>query len=137
MIEKAPDSRIKTNVHVFLLEGEGTGAPGLRAVQCSSCGQFTLGRALVCGQCLSRDLQPRAAGQKAELLEFAISEHPAGGFDAPYAIGMVQTSEKLTLFSPLVGDPSQFERGVSLRFVLLERAGDRVAFAYALEAAAR
>jgi uncharacterized OB-fold protein len=126
-----PDSRTKTNPHVFLLTGEESGAPGLRAMHCRMCDQFTLGRVLVCEHCLSRALEPRAAGQTAELLEFAISEHPAGGFDAPYAIGMVRTREKLTLFSPLVGDPTDFERGMPLRFVLLDRDGGRVAFAYA------
>ena len=135
MSKNMPDPRIKSNLHVFLLEGEGPGAPGLRAARCRSCDKFTLGRVLVCGYCLSRDLEPRAAGQTAELLEFAISDHPAGGFEAPYAIGMVQTSEKLTLFSPLVGEPNRLERGMPLRFILLDRDGDRVAFAYAAEEA--
>lgn len=125
------DLRTKTNPHLFLLAGEELGAPGLRAMHCQMCDKFTLGRVLVCGHCLSRTLEPRAAGQTAELLEFAISEHPAGGFEAPYAIGMVRTSEKLTLFSPLVGDLWHFERGMPLRFVLLDRDGGRVAFAYA------
>lgn len=127
------DSRTKTNRHVFLLAGEAPGAPGLRAVVCNSCGQFTLGRVWVCGYCLSRDLQTCAAGQQARLLEFAISHHPAGGFEAPYAIGMVQTREKLTVFSPLVGDPSRWVRGTDLRFVLLDRERGRVAFAYTVD----
>ncbi len=129
------DSRTKTNRHVFLLAGEAPSAPGLRAVVCKACGQFTLGRVSVCGYCLSRDLQACAAGQKAQLLEFAISHHPAGGFEAPYAIGMVQTHEKLTLFSPLVGDPSRWVRGMALRFILLDREGGRVAFAYTVDEA--
>jgi uncharacterized OB-fold protein len=134
---QAQDSRLKTNPHVFVLEGEATGAPGLRAVRCGNCSEFSLGRPLVCGYCLSRNLTPQAAGQTAELLEFAVSNHPAGGFEAPYAIGFVSTTERLTLFAPLVGEPEGFARGVRLRFVLLDRENGRVAFAYALDEASR
>ncbi len=128
-----PDIRTKTNPHVFLLEGEAPKAPGLRAVLCHSCAGFTLGRALVCGYCLSRDLEECAAGQRAKLLEFAISHHPAGGFAAPYAIGLIQTEENLTLFSPLIGAQERWVRGMPLRFILLDRDGDRVAFAYTID----
>jgi len=123
----------KTNPHVFLLEGEAPDAPGLRAVRCADCGRYTLGRALACGLCFSRNVEERAAGRHAELVEFAIAHHPAGGFEAPYAIGMIRTEEGLTLFSPLVGREDQLATGKKLRFVTIERENGRVGFAYAPE----
>lgn len=131
MTTAGPDLRVKSNAHVFLLEGEGVGAPGLRATCCRICGAYSLGRVMACSFCLSRELDSCAAGQKGEIIEYAMSDHPAGGFAAPYAIAMVRTSEGLTLISPLVGNPSLFARGAPLHFVLVDRDEAGVTFAYA------
>jgi hypothetical protein len=133
MSASVPSTRIKTNRHVFVLEDEVPGAPGLRAVRCRACRCHTLGRALICSHCFSRDVAPEAAGQRAELVEFAVSNHPAGGFSAPYAIGLICTEEGFALFAPLVGDPASFAHETLLRFTLLDRDDGTVAFAYAAD----
>jgi uncharacterized OB-fold protein len=122
--------RSKSNPHIFFAEGEVPGAPGLRAARCRACGRHTLGRVLACAHCLSRDLDVVAAGQKAELVEFSIAHHPAGGFEAPYAIGQVRTSEGLVLFAPLAGETSGLAPGEKLGFAVVEHDGGDLGFAY-------
>jgi uncharacterized OB-fold protein len=129
----ASDRRIKTNPHIFVLEGEAPGAPGLRGTFCRACNRVTLGRAPICSHCFSREVEMRAAGKHAVLVEFSIAHHPAGGFAAPYAIGMIRTAEGLTLFSPLVGDTDSLRPGTTLKFVTIERDAGQIGFAYAVE----
>jgi uncharacterized OB-fold protein len=120
----------KTNAHVFFVAGEAIGAPGLAVTRCQDCGKFTLGRVRVCSHCLSRSVDSVAAGQRAVLNEYSIAHHPAGGFAAPYAIGLVKTEEGITLFAPLEGDVEGLKPGIALRFVTVPREGGAVGFAY-------
>ena len=83
-----------------------------------------------CSHCFSRDIEVTAAGQEAVLIEHSIAHHPAGGFEAPYAIGQVRTSEGMVLFSPLVGKTEGLAPGEKLGFVVVERDDGSVGFAY-------
>jgi uncharacterized OB-fold protein len=121
----------KTNPHLFFAEGEAPHAPGLRGARCGSCGKHTLGRVAICAHCLSRDVEVRAIGQDAELIEYSIARVPAGGFDAPYAIGQVRTSDGIVLFAPLVGATEGLAKGEPLRFALVEHDGGSIGFGYA------
>ena len=127
---QASDSPTKTNPHVFLLAGEAEGAPGLRAAQCRDCGGFTPGRVSVCAHCLSRNVTEVAAGQSAHLVDFSIAHVPAGGFEAPYAIGQILTGEGMTLFAPLAGDLSLLAPGAALSFATIEHGDGQIGFAY-------
>jgi len=121
----------KTNSYVFFVSGEAPGAPGLSATHCRVCRRHTLGRVRICGICFSRDVESVAAGQYAELMEYSIAHHAAGGFEAPYAIGLVRTQEGLTLFAPLEGSLQGLKRGLRLHFVTVPRSAGAVGFAYA------
>jgi len=121
----------KTNPHLFFTGGEAVNAPGLRGVRCSACGKHTLGRAHICSHCFSPDVDETALGQEAELIEFSVAHVPAGGFEAPYAIGQVRTSEGLVLFAPLVGQTDGLYRGQSLSFTLVHHDGGGIGFGYA------
>lgn len=125
----------KTNDHLFLLEGEAPGAPGLASSCCKKCERYTLGRVYICPHCFARELEFVASGQQAKLVESSIARHAAGGFEPPYAIGLIRTTEGLTIFSPLVGDTSRLAPGSDLRFVTLDRPGGQVGFAYEVGAA--
>ncbi len=121
----------KTNPHIFLVEGEAPGAPGIAATRCRACGAVTLGNVPVCSACLARATDFVAAGQRGSLVEFSIAHHPADGFEAPYAIGLVRTSEGLMLFAPLSGHPEGLRNGMKLRFETVPRPGGKIGFAYA------
>ncbi len=121
----------KTNPHLFLIEEEATNAPGLRGARCRACGKHTLGRVPSCSHCFSVDVEELAIGQAAELIEFSIAHVPAGGFEAPYAIGQIRTSENLVLFAPLVGETEGLARGEPLSFTLVHHQSGAVGFGYA------
>jgi len=121
----------KTNPHLFFAEGEAANAPGLRGARCHACGKYTLGRVHVCSHCFSSDVEEAALGQKAELIEFSIAHVPAGGFDAPYAIGQIRTAENLVLFAPLVGSTEGLIRGEPLGFTLVRHDSGDIGFGYA------
>jgi uncharacterized OB-fold protein len=127
----APDLVNRVTPDILVVSDEVPGGPGLRATRCRACGRWTLGRALACSHCFSRDVEPAAAGGNAELVEFSIARHPAGGFAAPYAIGLVRTQEGLTLFSPLKVDPDRIAVGDALHFTLVQHEDGRVGFAFA------
>lgn len=132
-MEPAPNAppAAKTNPYLFALSGEAPGAPGLIATRCLACGAHTLGRVRVCAACLSRDVEPTIAGQSAEIVEFSIARHSAGGFEAPYAIGLVRTSEGITLFAPLDADVATLAPGLKLTFTVAPRNAGAIGFAYA------
>jgi uncharacterized OB-fold protein len=130
MTAQASETLLKTNPHVFFAAGEAIGAPGLSATRCHACGKFTPGKVRVCSHCLSRSVDSVAAGQQATLAEYSIAHVPAGGFAAPYAIGLVKTAEGMTLFAPLDGDVAKLKPGMILRFVTVPRPGGAVGFAY-------
>ena len=122
----------KTNPYLFAIEGEEAGAPGLKATRCRDCGRFTLGRVMICQHCFSRAVEPAIAGREATLVEHSIAHHPAGGFEAPYAIGLLRTAEGLTLFAPITGETSGLAPGRKLSFVTVPQGGGAVGFAYTL-----
>lgn len=128
--------RTKTNPHIFFLEGEAPGAPGLRSAHCRACGKSTMGRVPACSHCFSRDIEVVAAGQEAVLVEHSVAHHPAGGFEAPYAIGQIRTSEGLILFAPLMGETEGLAPGDKLFFIAVERGNGSVGFAYESRSAA-
>lgn len=130
-------SIVKTNPHVFYAEGEVPGAPGLSATHCRACGRHTLGRVPICSLCFSRDVEHVVAGRRGQLVEHSIAHHPAGGFKAPYAIGLVRTEEGMTLFAPLEGSVEGLAPGLPLYFVTVGRDGGAVGFAYTTQAGAR
>lgn len=121
----------KTNPHLFFVDGEMADGPGLRGGHCRSCGRHTLGRVHVCSHCFSTDVAERSVGQSAELIEFSIAHVPAGGFDAPYAIGQIRTAEGLVLFAPLVGETDGLAPGQRLNFTLVRHPSGAVGFGYA------
>ncbi len=121
----------KTNPYLFAAEGEEAGAPGLKATRCRDCGRFAIGRVMICQQCFSRAVEPAIAGREATLVEHSIAHHPAGGFEAPYAIGLMRTAEGLTLFAPIIGEMRGLVPGSELSFVTVPQADGAVGFAYA------
>jgi len=127
----------KTNPHLFYLQGEAQGAPGLRATHCESCGAYSMPAALVCPRCEGRRLAPVGIGERATLLHHTVVLHGADGFEAPYIVGFVRTEEGPTAFVPILGkDDAGLERGSRLQFRTIPIGEDRIGFAYEREAAA-
>ena len=123
----------KTNPTLFFADGEAPGAPGLKGSRCKSCGQTVLLQVAACPGCGKRDLDLVCIGQRATLGESSEVFHSADGFEAPYFIGMIETTEGPCTFAPIAAAPGTLlKAGMPLRFKLLERTDGRVGFAYAL-----
>lgn len=122
----------KTNPSLFYLDGEAPGAPGLKGSRCPGCGRTVLLSVAACPGCGRRDLEPVCIGQRATLGESAEVFHSADGFEAPYFIGTVTTTEGPRTFAPIDAPPgTPLAVGMALRFTLLPRPDGRVGFAYA------
>ncbi len=122
---------LKTNPSLFFVEGEAPAAPGLKGSRCPGCGQTLLLELAACPRCGRRDLQSTCIGQRATLGQSSEVFHSADGFEAPYFIGEVITSEGPRTFAPIVATPgTRLAPGMPLRFRLLTHADGRVGFAY-------
>jgi uncharacterized OB-fold protein len=124
----------KTNPHLFFIDGEMPGAPGLRGTCCHHCNQVVLLQVAACPRCAGRELTSVCIGQRAVLGHFSEVFHSLDGFEAPYFIGLVHTSEGPVTFAPIdapAGTPLRV--GMPLRFKLLARGQGKVGFAYAIE----
>jgi uncharacterized OB-fold protein len=127
----------KTNPHLFYLEGEAPGAPGLRATRCGACGAVSMPAAMVCPSCEGRQLTAVGIGAQATLLHHSVVLHGADGFEAPYIVGLVRTEEGPTAFVPILGsDGADLQTGSRLRFRTVSLGEDRVGFAYERETSA-
>ena len=124
----------KTNPHLFVLEGELPGAPGLRGTRCRHCAQVVLLQVSACPRCAGRDLEAVCIGQRATLGESSEVFHSLDGFEAPYFIGMIKTEQGPATFAPIAAAPgTALKVGMPLHFTLLPRSDGRVGFAYAIE----
>ena len=127
----------KTNPNLFYVAGEAAGAPGLKGTRCGACGAAALLAVPVCPMCLSRDVKTVCIGARATLTRFSSVFHSADGFDAPYVIGQVHTTEGPSTFAPILADAAKLAQGMKLKFSLIERGGPgapKVGFAYVPDA---
>ena len=127
----APIAMLKTNPSLFYTHGEAPGAPGLKGSVCCDCGRTVLLQVAVCPQCSCRKLDAVCIGQYATLEHSSEVFHSADGFEAPYFIGQIATSQGPKTFAPILAAAgTKLEFGMALRFTLLKRPDGRVGFAY-------
>ena len=81
---------------------EGCRAGELRLQRCRACGTVALPPTPTCRRCASDDLEELVASGRARLASFVIHHRPAPGFEAPYAIAIVELAEGPRLMSNLV-----------------------------------
>jgi uncharacterized OB-fold protein len=73
--------------------------------KCRQCNHTYFPPRPFCSQCSSRDVAPREASGRARLYSYVISHRAAPGFDAPYAIAVVELEEGPRMMTNIVNVP--------------------------------
>lgn len=73
--------------------------------QCRDCGNIYFPPRPFCSKCNSRSVAPRQASGRARLYSYAISYRAAPGFDAPYAVAVVELEEGPRMMTNIVNVP--------------------------------
>ena len=82
---------------------DGCAAGVLRLQRCQSCKDFYFPPRPFCPGCLSTDVEWQDASGRGTLHTYVINHRPAPGFEAPYAIAVVQLDEGPRMMSNIVG----------------------------------
>jgi uncharacterized OB-fold protein len=125
----APDTQSKRGARPLWpgLSGEDVEGPYLEGAKCGDCGFVTLGVRAICPQCWAQGrMQPLKLGRRGRVYTRTVVHQGPGGFEAPYAVGMVDLPEGVRVFahfengaaSPAIGDM------VALQIVPLRTDGD-------------
>lgn len=105
---------------------DGCAAGELRLQRCRPCEAFYFPPRPSCPRCLSTDVEWRSTSGRGTLHTYLINHRPAPGFDAPYAIAVVELDEGPRMMSNIVGvenTPENLELDMALR-VTFEPRGD-------------
>jgi uncharacterized protein len=105
---------------------QGCAEGELRLQRCGQCCEFYFPPRPLCPRCWSQDVEWNAVSGRATLHSYVISHRPAAGFDAPYAIALVQLEEGPRLLSNIVeveNVPEKLILDMQLE-VTFERRGD-------------
>jgi len=81
---------------------DGTAAGELRLQRCADCGPYFYPRP-ACPGCGSSTVEWFTASGRATLYSYTITHRPAPGFEAPYAIAVVELAEGPRLMANIVG----------------------------------
>jgi uncharacterized OB-fold protein len=84
---------------------EGTRAGELRLQRCTSCSHTYFPPRPFCPDCGSRDVSVFAASGRATLHSYVINHRAAPGFEAPYAIAVVELAEGPRMMSNITDCP--------------------------------
>ena len=82
---------------------DGCAAGELRLQRCTSCEAHYFPPRPFCPDCLSDDVVWEAVSGRGTLHTYVINHRPAPGFEAPYAIAVVQLDEGPRMMSSIVG----------------------------------
>jgi hypothetical protein len=82
---------------------DGCAAGELRLQRCTSCDAHYFPPRPFCPDCLSDDVTWEAVSGRGTLHSYVINHRPAPGFEAPYAIAVVQLDEGPRMMSNIVG----------------------------------
>jgi uncharacterized OB-fold protein len=82
---------------------DGTAVGELRLQRCRSCGDAYFPPQPWCAHCASDEVEVFTASGEATLYSYVISQLPAPGFEAPYAIAVVTLAEGPRMLTNLVG----------------------------------
>src|SRR4051812_19454632 len=94
--------------------------------RCRSCGAFMWPVRPRCVECFSGELEWAAASGRAELYSFVVVHQRYPGFDEPYVVATVESSEGVRFNTGIVGaEPDELEIGMALE-VVFERVSEDV-----------
>jgi uncharacterized OB-fold protein len=107
---------------------DGTKAGELRLQRCDACAHVYFPPRPFCPNCAGRSVSVFAATGRATLYSYIINHRPAPGFDAPYAIAVVELEEGPRMMSNIVDapqTPEALELDMALE-VTFERVDDEI-----------
>jgi uncharacterized OB-fold protein len=105
---------------------EGAARGELILQRCGLCGAFMWPVRPRCVECFSNDISWEPASGRAELYSFAVVHQRYPGFEEPYVVATVETSEGVRFNTSIVGvDPGELEIGMRLE-VVFERVSEDV-----------
>jgi hypothetical protein len=97
---------------------EGAAQGELMLQRCGACGAFMWPVKPRCVECFSGDLEWAPASGRAELYSFVVVHQRYPGFEEPYVLATVETSEGVRLNTSIVGaDAGELEIGMPLEVV--------------------
>src|SRR5256885_17174125 len=82
---------------------DGCAAGELRMQRCRPCDELYFPPRLACPRCLSTDVAWEPLSGRGTLHTYLINHRPAPGFEAPYAIAVVQLDEGPRMMSNIAG----------------------------------
>jgi len=75
----------------------------LRLQRCGSCGIYQFYPRIICGSCLSDELEWSAASGRGEIRSFTVVRRPISkAYEAPYVVALIKLEEGPTLMSHIV-----------------------------------
>src|SRR4051812_22207552 len=105
---------------------EGAARGALVLQRCGSCGAFMWPVRPRCVECFSGELEWAPSSGRAELYSFAVVYQRYPGFDEPYVVAAVESSEGVRFTTSIVGaEPGELVIGMPLE-VVFERLSDDV-----------
>ena len=107
---------------------DGTQEGELRLQRCRDCAASYFPPRPFCPHCSSQNIEVFVASGRARLYSYVISHRPAPGFEAPYAIAVVELEEGPRMMTNLVDTPQTPEALVlDMRLeVVFEAVGDEL-----------
>ena len=84
---------------------EGARQGELRLQRCDACGEAFFPPRPFCPECGSREVRVERASGRARLYPYVINHLPAPGFEAPYAIAVVELEEGPRMMSNILDCP--------------------------------
>lgn len=105
---------------------DGAAAGELRVQRCRGCSRHLFYPRLACPRCGSGDVEWVRASGRATLYSYVINHRPAPGYDAPYAIAVVELEEGVRMMTNIVHTeitPENLVLDMPLR-VVFEKRGD-------------
>ena len=82
----------------------------LKIQRCRSCGVFRFPPAILCPECLSREVEWKKVSGKGKVFSFVVYRrlyHPAFEADLPYTVAVIELEEGARLLSNVVGIPPE------------------------------
>lgn len=95
------------------------GKPSLIGTNCTSCGKVSFPKKEVCPYCLSKSKYERIEfGHRGVISTFTICHTAPKGFEAPYALGLINTDNNIQVLSQIEGDLTNIQQGGNVDLIL-------------------
>ena len=115
-----PKGRVPIKPGFFTIPEDPADAPTFLGTRCTACGECFYPRRLICGKCLSQDVQPIEMEARGELYSYTFVHLPLFGstnleHSEGYGVGQIDLPEGPRVQAPLAGKQEDFRVGQPVR----------------------